>query len=180
MSDHRTRRGRAVLVVDDDGALLLLRGRDPARPEAGTWWFTPGGGLDEGESAEAAARAASCGRRPGSTRVTSGPSCSGAPSSSTSKVCTTASGSRSSACGVPGSRSTTTGWTEVERRSVLGHRWWTHADLVTTDETLHPPELPQILRDLLGHDCTCAATLQVAIGGTGCGGGGRRTARSGG
>ena len=39
-----------VLVVDRDGAVLLLRGGDPHRPEAGTWWFTPGGGVDDGES----------------------------------------------------------------------------------------------------------------------------------
>ena len=45
-----------VLLTDGQGRVLLLRGCDPARPEAGRWWFTPGGGLDEGESAEEGAR----------------------------------------------------------------------------------------------------------------------------
>src|SRR5437879_2991402 len=46
-----------VLLVDAQGRVLLFRGHDPARPAAGTWWFTVGGGLDEGESMrEAAAR----------------------------------------------------------------------------------------------------------------------------
>jgi 8-oxo-dGTP pyrophosphatase MutT (NUDIX family) len=45
-----------VLVVDRHRRVLLLRGSDPADPAAGDWWFTPGGGLDPGEDAEAAAR----------------------------------------------------------------------------------------------------------------------------
>ncbi len=44
-----------VLVVDRDDRVLLLRGSDPADPAAGDWWFTPGGGLDPGESVEAGA-----------------------------------------------------------------------------------------------------------------------------
>ncbi len=51
------RRAGRVLLVDAQRRLLLFRGGDPLLPEAGTWWFTPGGGLDEGESfAQAAAR----------------------------------------------------------------------------------------------------------------------------
>ena len=50
------RRAGRVLIVDPAGRTLLLHGGDPARP-GHRWWFTPGGGLDEGESAaEAAAR----------------------------------------------------------------------------------------------------------------------------
>jgi 8-oxo-dGTP pyrophosphatase MutT (NUDIX family) len=45
-----------VLVLDEQGAVLLLQGRDSAHPERGTWWFTPGGGLDPGETVEDGAR----------------------------------------------------------------------------------------------------------------------------
>ncbi len=45
-----------VLLVDELGRLLLLQGHDHTRPEEGTWWFTPGGGIDAGESPETAAR----------------------------------------------------------------------------------------------------------------------------
>ena len=43
-------------MVDDRARVLLLRGRDPADPSAGRWWFTPGGGVDPGETVEQAAR----------------------------------------------------------------------------------------------------------------------------
>ena len=45
-----------VLVVDSGGRVLLLRGSDPSDPAAGDWWFTPGGGLDPGETAQQGAR----------------------------------------------------------------------------------------------------------------------------
>lgn len=35
---------------------MLFRGGDPHRPGDGTWWFTPGGGVDPGETTEEAAR----------------------------------------------------------------------------------------------------------------------------
>ncbi len=44
------RAARALLI--SDGAVLLIEGTDPARPDVGTWWLTPGGGIDEGESRE--------------------------------------------------------------------------------------------------------------------------------
>ena len=58
------------------------------------------------------------------------------------------------------------GWTDVERRIFLEPRWWTYAELIATDEIVHPAELAQILRDVL------ARAGQDAIGGTGCGAGG--------
>ncbi|BAL92240.1 putative NUDIX hydrolase [Actinoplanes missouriensis 431] len=50
------RRAGRVLLLDRAGRVLLLHGGDPARPGL-HWWFTPGGGLEPGETvAEAAAR----------------------------------------------------------------------------------------------------------------------------
>lgn len=45
-----------VIVLDEEDRVLLLHGHDPDRPEAGSWWFTPGGGVDPGETPEQAAR----------------------------------------------------------------------------------------------------------------------------
>ena len=50
------RRAARVLLLDPSGRVLLLRGCDPARPEH-RYWFTVGGGLEDGESlADAAVR----------------------------------------------------------------------------------------------------------------------------
>src|SRR3954466_3958691 len=49
------RRSAKVIGVDPSGDVLLFRGMDPARPGDGTWWFTPGGGVEGDESDEQAA-----------------------------------------------------------------------------------------------------------------------------
>lgn len=49
------REAARVLVVDGLGRVLLFEGLDPADRDGGSWWFTPGGGIEGGESAEEAA-----------------------------------------------------------------------------------------------------------------------------
>ncbi len=48
------REGARVLLLDDFGRLLVIKGHDPHEPTR-SWWFTPGGGLDPGEEPRAAA-----------------------------------------------------------------------------------------------------------------------------
>lgn len=45
-----------VILIGPHRQTLLIRGGDPGRPEAGTWWFTPGGAVESGETPEEAAR----------------------------------------------------------------------------------------------------------------------------
>ncbi|WP_062078902.1 NUDIX hydrolase [Demequina globuliformis] len=47
------RYGARVLLLDGD-RLLMLRGHDPHQPSR-SWWFTPGGGVEPGESERGAA-----------------------------------------------------------------------------------------------------------------------------
>jgi ADP-ribose pyrophosphatase YjhB (NUDIX family) len=49
---RRTRQTARLIVLDDDNHLLLFRYDDAGRP----WWATPGGGLEAGETFDAAAR----------------------------------------------------------------------------------------------------------------------------
>ena len=49
------REAARILLFDAEDRLYLLEGHDPYLPER-HWWFTPGGGLDGGESAVGAAR----------------------------------------------------------------------------------------------------------------------------
>jgi 8-oxo-dGTP pyrophosphatase MutT (NUDIX family) len=54
--EPRSRTAVRVLLVSSADRLLLFRGWDPAEPSV-LYWFTPGGGLDPGEtSAQGAAR----------------------------------------------------------------------------------------------------------------------------
>jgi 8-oxo-dGTP pyrophosphatase MutT (NUDIX family) len=48
------RRAARVLLLDADDRVLLVRGHDVDEPSR-SWWFTVGGGIDPGESAEQAA-----------------------------------------------------------------------------------------------------------------------------
>jgi 8-oxo-dGTP pyrophosphatase MutT (NUDIX family) len=45
----RTRRAVRVIVVDQDDRVLLFEDSDPGIPGV-TWWVTPGGGMDPGET----------------------------------------------------------------------------------------------------------------------------------
>jgi 8-oxo-dGTP pyrophosphatase MutT (NUDIX family) len=45
-----------VIAVAQDRYVLLAHGVDPAKPDEGDWWLTPGGGLEPGETPADAAR----------------------------------------------------------------------------------------------------------------------------
>jgi 8-oxo-dGTP pyrophosphatase MutT (NUDIX family) len=56
----KIRKSARIVVLDPDGAVLLVRHRDsasvdPKNPKLLTYWVPPGGGVDEGESHEQAA-----------------------------------------------------------------------------------------------------------------------------
>lgn len=52
----RERSAARVILVDDAGRVLVVRGHDVNQPER-SWWFTVGGGIDAGETpAQAALR----------------------------------------------------------------------------------------------------------------------------
>jgi hypothetical protein len=47
MAIHRP--SAKVLLIDEEGRLLLLRGIDRTKPEIAPWWFPVGGGLETGQ-----------------------------------------------------------------------------------------------------------------------------------
>jgi 8-oxo-dGTP pyrophosphatase MutT (NUDIX family) len=145
------RRAGRVLVVDADGRLLLLRGMDPA-DSAPPYWFTIGGGAGPGESlAQAAAR--ELGEETG---IVASADDLGEPiwhevaefgfegrrfrqeqDFFLLKVGTAGNGSP---------EVSTDGADDEEAAVVIGHRWWTLAELESTREQFYPAELPELLR----------------------------------
>ncbi len=132
--------------------VLLLEGSDPTRPEAGRWWFTVGGGCEGKEStAEAARREAfeEAGLRlpadlgPVVLHRTAEFDFDGVHYLQTEDFYLAR---------VDSEVVVTTGWTEVERRSVSAYRWWPLAELVTTRERVYPEQLAALLGDLVGQE----------------------------
>ncbi len=149
--NHRT--SARIVLLDDTGAVLLLRGSDPALAEqhAPKWWFTVGGEVQQGERlAEAAARELA---EETGLRV--------APGEMIGPVWR-----RDEVFEFNGSlidseefyfvyrtrrfEPSRTGRTELERSYIHGHRWCDAADiaaLVAAGETVYPMQLSGLLTD---------------------------------
>ena len=141
------RRAARVLVVSTAGSVLLLRGGDPRRPEAGTWWFTPGGGLEDGESPEQAARR-ELAEETGLEHADLGDvvlersiefEFDGVVYEQTEDYFVI----RTEPFELDNS-----GWSPLEVATVVEHRWWTVDELRTTREQVYPEGLADLLQRL--------------------------------
>jgi 8-oxo-dGTP pyrophosphatase MutT (NUDIX family) len=142
------RNAARVLLLDPADRVLLVQGGDPADPAAGSWWFTPGGGLEPGEDARTAAMREAFEETGHRVTELVGPVAR-----------------RSSVFPFDGRlieqrelffvsrveafEPTTLGWTELERRALLGLRWWTLDELRTTAETVYPATLAGLVAEAL-------------------------------
>lgn len=151
MKDPRrpvVRNAARVLLIDPAGRVLLLRGGDPAAPEAGTWWITPGGGLEPGEDARAAAIrevAEETGHRLEAV---------GDPVLRRSSVFPFDGRLLDQrelyfVARVPAFEPERSGWTELERRELHEQRWWTLAELRSTRDTVYPETLADLVASAL-------------------------------
>lgn len=136
------RRTARVILIDPAGRTLLLR--------SGGAWFTPGGGMERGETpAEAAARelAEETGLRVpaadlgGPVAETSGYADLGWVTGVIQEIFFA---HRAPA----GMVVDTAGWTAFERRTMAEHRWWTAAEIEASTVVI-PWNLGPLLRDLV-------------------------------
>lgn len=156
MSAHpcptESRRAARVLLVDARGRVLLFRGFDPARPEH-RYWFTVGGGLDPTEPAAVGA-ARELFEETGLRRT---PDEMGSPVwQDTTQFPFDGRWYRQEQefflVRVRHWDVVTTGFDEVELRSIDGHHWWSVEELAATRERYYPESLPDLLRRLLGKE----------------------------
>jgi 8-oxo-dGTP pyrophosphatase MutT (NUDIX family) len=140
------RRAARVLLVDAADRVLLLRGTDPADPSLGEWWFTPGGGLDEGEQpAQAACRelAEETGLVLSAGQL--GPVVHERVAHFTFSGTTYRQAEVFYLARIDRHEVDTAGWTPLEVASVLEHRWWPRTDLAGTAERVYPVDLVAVL-----------------------------------
>jgi 8-oxo-dGTP pyrophosphatase MutT (NUDIX family) len=139
------RRAARVLLVDDDGRVLLQNCCDPAAREL-SWWNTTGGGIDDGETApQAAAR-----ELHEETGLQVDPSTLGEVVHE--RITEFRFGGsdyrqreeyflvRTSAFDAA-----PTGHSDLETQAVLGMRWWSREELRRTVERVYPEELVDVL-----------------------------------
>jgi 8-oxo-dGTP pyrophosphatase MutT (NUDIX family) len=143
------RRAARVLLVDEDGRILLQNCCDPSDPDEGAWWNTMGGGIDEGESsAQAAVRELHeetglhlavdqlgpvVHRR--LTRFRFG----GSDYSQSEEYFLVR---------TPCFAAAPTAHSDLEMVAVLGTRWWTRDELRGSSERVYPEELVEVLDQL--------------------------------
>ena len=143
-----------VVLLDDDGLVLLFRTIDPTMPETGEWWELPGGGAEPGETVtDTAVREIA--EETGFALV---PSAVGVPTWTRDSTYVrrhrrtwqhevVVRARVGGVAPVPARE----GRTEEELEEYVGHRWWTVADLVAAagHARFFPSRLPDLLEDFL-------------------------------
>ena len=147
--DQRQRPTARWLILDGQGRVLLFRFVYADGPIAGTtFWATPGGAVDPGETYEDAARrelfeetglrvsdaGPQVARRVISFRL---------PDGRMSRV-----DQRFFLLRIDAFDLSPDGWTEEERRVLAEHRWWSADDIRAASETIWPQDLADLIERL--------------------------------
>ncbi|HET8658057.1 MAG TPA: NUDIX domain-containing protein [Micromonosporaceae bacterium] len=146
------RRVVRLVVLDAAGRLLLFHTRYPGRPEVGTWWELPGGGIDPGETyREAAVR-----ELREETGIAVRPDQVGPPTWRRSASFRYRDERRLQHEVVvvvrltgPGPAVDEAGRLDYELEDYIGFRWWPAAEVAGSPERFYPGRLPALLTPFL-------------------------------
>jgi 8-oxo-dGTP pyrophosphatase MutT (NUDIX family) len=149
MTERRLVRAAArVLLIDEADQVLLIEGFDPAAPELGTWWITPGGGREEGEDAGRAAIREVWEETGHVLAGVAGPlwhrttvfPFDGEIVEQTEDFFTAR---------VPHFEPLGTALTDLEHRSTAGMRWWTRDEIEASSARIFPENLADLFRQAI-------------------------------
>jgi 8-oxo-dGTP pyrophosphatase MutT (NUDIX family) len=153
------RAARALLLAGR--SVLLIRGHDPGRPDAGPWWLAPGGGVQEDETAAAALVREvheETGLRLAVEQV--GPVVATRLARFEFELRRYRQTESFFAVRLDARfEPVRSGWDDAERRSLIGHRWWDLSELAATIETVYPAELAEVCTAVL--DTQFRAPIQL-------------------
>ena len=127
-------------------AVLAAPDRVPAAPELGSWWITPGGGIEAGETPEAAAVREVWEETGLELHGVAGPLWERTETFPFDGVLVTQHELYFTAR-VTHFEPSGAALTDLEQRATIGMRWWTPAEVRSTAERVFPEELIDLLTD---------------------------------